>query len=859
MNKKEKIEKIKARLKNKSPEELRDLYAKIEELKKRRNENLCKKYIPNKKCEQFIKNVGNNEVFINLFTAANGVGKSCLGANMVANICFGPQNKYFENMPIYEDFPYIKKGRIISDPTTIREMIIPELKKWFPSNRDMIRWETKKEGKNYEAKFRTSTGFEIDMMTTEQSAKEFESVTLGWCLDENTRVLMGDGIHKKIKNIRVGDTVVSYGKEETQIRMPRSQYKRKVTAVYNNGEKDCFKITTSKGYAVTATAEHRFYTSKDGWKELKDISTEDKLCIKEHDIKGAPKEKWKMALLGALIGDGCLSGKNVHFTCFSGRYLEEIKSILPSNLYLTALARNQFYISSKTPRRNELKEYLKDVGLWGHKSGTKFIPEEVFTANNESVKIFLSHLYATDGWFSGKSVGYGTTSRQLAEDLQLLLRRFDIAASFIKKKSQKPGKWNDQYWVVINRSRDVLSFCENVQVDSKSEQQYKVKIEAERRCFTKGKKCSLNTIKSRRLVAIKKIEPVGKRHVYDISVEKSHNFLANGILTHNCWIDEPCPKDIYLATVARLRAGGILFWTLTPLSYSAWIKDDLYDKRDGVFIEYVSASVWDNCKDIEGTRGVLTRDNIDKMISQYPLDERESRIEGKFGHLLGRVHKWFDERIHVVKPFKIDPEKYVVAKAHDTHPRVPDHINWIAIDDKGRKFICNELQVTGTTADMASQIKAIEKNEGYRMVDHLIDPSAFNEDKRAVNLPVSQQFWDEGIDYRRGSKDLDGCIRRTDDALYFEEKEGQLIVEPELFIFNTCRGTINQINSYVWDEHKGRSADQKQPKPKPKDKDDHYVENVHRLVMENYQFEPIKDKFAKKKKTFARKGFNRAY
>jgi len=39
------------------------------------------------------------------------------------------------------------------------------------------------------------------------------------------------------------------------------------------------------------------------------------------------------------------------------------------------------------------------------------------------------------------------------------------------------------------------------------------------------------------------------------------------------WIDEPMPKDKFMATIARGRLGMIMIWTFTPLTYSAWIKD----------------------------------------------------------------------------------------------------------------------------------------------------------------------------------------------------------------------------------------------------------------------------------------------
>lgn len=481
------------KLKDKSPEDLKYLNDLVTELQIRETENLARQYIPNLKAEQFIRLIGGNKTFINLFIAANGVGKSAAGANIVANLCFGPQTDYFK-LPLFLQFPYLKKGRIISDPTTLKEKTIPELKKWFPSNRYEIHYDTKKEGKNYEAKWVTDTGFEFDLMSNEQEAKEFESTDLGWV-----------------------------------------------------------------------------------------------------------------------------------------------------------------------------------------------------------------------------------------------------------------------------------------------------------------------------------------------------------------WFDEPSRKDIFLATVARMRTGGIIFWTMTPLSYSAWIKDDIYDKRDGKYVDYITANVWDNCNDIEGTRGILTRENIEKMISQYPPDEKEARIEGKFGHLLGRVHKAFDRKYHVLKPFKLTKEKYVVVKAHDTHPREADHILWMAIDNQKTKFFIDELVIKGTTAEMAAKIKLKEQVGGWRMLnDDIIDPSAFNADDRTGEKSVADLFSDEGIDYREGSKDLVGCIKRMDDALYYEEKDGQLIVKPEVYWLDTCPVAIRQMENYVWDEYKGKSADERQLKGKPKDKDDHQVENAHRLIKEEYKFKEIPIQYVKK-------------
>src|SRR3990167_6442712 len=121
------------KLKKKSPESYQKLLELRREKKRREESNKAKYYIPNGKAEEFIKLVGSDEKFVCMFVGANGTSKTATGANIVANILYGVQSEWF-NYPLFQKFPYIKKGRIISDPTTLKEKIVPELQKWFPVN-----------------------------------------------------------------------------------------------------------------------------------------------------------------------------------------------------------------------------------------------------------------------------------------------------------------------------------------------------------------------------------------------------------------------------------------------------------------------------------------------------------------------------------------------------------------------------------------------------------------------------------------------------------------------------------------------------------------------------------------------------
>lgn len=465
----------------------------IQELEKREQNNPAKNYFPNGKAEEFIKMIGEDKWFVNLFVAANGVGKSASGANIIANICYGPQNKYFEH-PLFQKWPYQKKGRIISDPTTLKEKIIPELKKWFPkSDADTIpeaHYETAKEGKNYISKFKTNTGWEIDLMSNEQEVKEFESVDLGFV-----------------------------------------------------------------------------------------------------------------------------------------------------------------------------------------------------------------------------------------------------------------------------------------------------------------------------------------------------------------WVDEPMPKDRFMATLARGRMGMIIFWTFTPLTYSAWIKDWI-DEHKGADADYVEAELEDNCK-VHGIRGILEHSNIKRMADAYPEDEREARVFGKFGHLIGRVHKLFRRKIHVIKPFPIDEKRFTTYKALDPHPRASDHVLYMSVDKKGTKYITGEIISQGLVRELYERMKAFEAVMHYRIEGKIIDPSAYIDDQHNEQGSIGSQLYNLGeTDWKKGSKDLMGGIKRTNDALHYELKEGKMIVPPELFIFDTCLVAVKQLEEYTWAEWKGSSKDEKQPLGRPKDVNDHQVENLHRLLLSEPVFIPYEKHMA---------------
>jgi phage terminase large subunit-like protein len=313
------------------------------------------------------------------------------------------------------------------------------------------------------------------------------------------------------------------------------------------------------------------------------------------------------------------------------------------------------------------------------------------------------------------------------------------------------------------------------------------------------------------------------------------------------WFDEPPTESIFKACVARLRMGGLMFITATMLRGSGWLYDKLIagemevEGIDGEKIKrkvkHITAGVEDACIE-HGVRGHLMHEDIQKMIAEYDEDEREARAYGKFQHLVGRIFKKFDRAIHVIPPRQINLRGYSVYELIDPHPRNPDAVLWLAVDRQGTKFVIDELWIKcqNGTDELAQRIK--EKADRYRIEMRLGDPSMFivnQHDKDGKSL--GDRLDELGLGYSPAPKARDQADRCITDALaYTRMPTGEFIKAPELYVFDTCRRTIWELENYRWDEWTGKGADKHNAKEKAVDKDDHFVECLGRALIINPTF-----------------------
>ncbi len=154
----------------------------------------------------------------------------------------------------------------------------------------------------------------------------------------------------------------------------------------------------------------------------------------------------EVVLLAHLIGDGCvLPRQPVHYTSNDPANLDAVEGAAARRFGIEPrrVAQDAWWHSYLPApmrlthgRRNPISAWWDELGLADCRSRQKFVPDVVHAAPDHQVRLFLRHLWATDGTIgintSGKGprvrLSYATTSRRLADDVQRLLLRVGVQA-----------------------------------------------------------------------------------------------------------------------------------------------------------------------------------------------------------------------------------------------------------------------------------------------------------------------------------------------------------------------------------------------------------------------------------------------
>lgn len=312
---------------------------------------------------------------------------------------------------------------------------------------------------------------------------------------------------------------------------------------------------------------------------------------------------------------------------------------------------------------------------------------------------------------------------------------------------------------------------------------------------------------------------------------------------------EPPPKLIFNACIARQRMGGINIMDMTPLTSSAWVKDDIIDKAqietNGKIVGKsvcISADIEENCQE-HGKNGQLKHDDIQQIISRYDPDEIEARAHGKFVHLSGRVFKTFDRNVHV-REFDTLTDGVSHGMVVDPAIGKPLAIIWRFVDKAGVLHYYDEspeFEFQGakdsnlTVSDYVQIIKA--KEEGRRMDSRILDRHFGNARRTLGGLTLRQEFAEAGLDFTDSytmepAAEIESGILRIKELLKYDKtKPIDALNRPRIVIHPRCKNLIAAMERW--------SRDPKTSKPKEEFKD--FIDDLRYDSMSDPSVESAQD------------------
>lgn len=404
------------------------------------------------------------------------------------------------------------------------------------------------------------------MFVEEEGFGEWVDGNLG-CLTGDTKIFTNHHGPINISSAKAGDIVYSLDLNTL------SSVKRRIIALKNNGRKKIYKLVTENNREIKATSNHPFLQltreplsniTQLNWKPLENLKIGSHIGILDalpddgkslsiqyqypHKKVARIINKIKIPtsssedllwLFGLYLGDGFMDRSK------KGNARRIYYAIPPSDKVrkkLISMVKKIFGCSWKekgisvTINSSMLADFYLSLGFSGIASNKK-IPSWIWGLPLEEKLAFIEGYLDADGYIrkhkfvEDKEFGqiiFASCNKTLLEQLKLLMISCGLnplkISTYTKERKLYKGKEK------VYRSHYLsLNYKGNL---------------------TKIREKTTNTPKIS-FVKVKSIELMGEEDVYDIEVEGTHNFIANGIIVHNSQLTMKYPSVFLKGRKAR--------------------------------------------------------------------------------------------------------------------------------------------------------------------------------------------------------------------------------------------------------------------------------------------------------------------
>lgn len=333
---------------------------------------------------------------------------------------------------------------------------------------------------------------------------------------------------------------------------------RQASQAIMTGIKPIVRVELSNGMSIRCTPEHRFWTVDQEYIEaislvgkqlqLVNFSTLTKTAA---PYVAVSKEQTRWVgmgwsedfafVLGWATGDGWLSGDKLGliFGKDDTDALTRVRSIYekwgfnPSPV-IDKNGSTTLYVCSK-----EFANTLRAYGFIQCRAGTKRVPKAVFVAPDTFVAEFLNGLFSSDGSVvssvnSNYWISLCSKSKALLNDVQMLLLSFGITHhstydinktsvfEYVTKEGVQKTYIGGEYCDLRIFGKGIQTFYNRVSLTIQRKQQALEQLQTKK---FKDKPP---------VVEVTNVVSDGEEAVYDLTIPETHNFVANGLIVHNC-------------------------------------------------------------------------------------------------------------------------------------------------------------------------------------------------------------------------------------------------------------------------------------------------------------------------------------
>jgi len=294
------------------------------------------------------------------------------------------------------------------------------------------------------------------------------------------------------------------------------------------------------------------------------------------------------------------------------------------------------------------------------------------------------------------------------------------------------------------------------------------------------------------------------------------------------WFDEEPPYPIYKESLMRLiDKNGECIFTMTSLKGVTEVIQSIFEGYE--IIEARHAPLVGETLPTIAQKGkskfyfLWTTDNpyidqerVVKEAKEMTRSEIKSRIYGLPLNLLGRVYVNFNRKIHVIPFDNVPFSKVTLYHILDPHDRKPWAMQWWAVHTTGTMYCIDEYperdfnEMTTDPLSYTEYVKIIREKEEtlhqiFRKSVHkrIIDPNFGNKTVQLAERQGGQAYTTPKRELsRRGLRFTDGidaieaghlAVRQD---LYWEEKGGEIVIQPKIYIVEHCKNTINHLSKY---------------------------------------------------------------